>query len=308
MKSFGVEDPVKEPGRGGHCFRRNRETHVGQLVFPSQVHSQLCFCVFHTFAPELRNRRLPAAFTVPLCCGTGWAPSFRRPRHNSPQDTSDYAALWSQMKKQQDDHVERSCCLCHMFCTSRMLPTAWRAEHAVFCFYVLTKLRSFSVCTNMLEIFYQSPEVRAVFSAFVPEVPAGSRLERFNHWSVSQWGSGLDTLLSIVENPSWRTHLGEPIVENPPEERCRRWCCSLCRWTLLSGQTPHTFLDHPSCCCLFRFTLYIFLLMPLSLPLFLSCTVSVHATSSAQFSMSLIFITAIHKILHYCVISLSLYY
>lgn len=227
-KSFGVEDPVKEPGRGGHCFRRNRETPARVSLTGS--FTALLRCVFHTFAPELRNRRLPSAFTVPLCCkhtfiSTGGAPSFRRPRHDSPQDTSDYAALWSQMKKQQDDHIERSCRLCHMFCTSRMLPTAWRAEHAVFCFYVLTTLRSFSVCTNMLEIFYQSPEVRATFSAFVPEVPAGSRLERFNHWSVSQWGSGLNTLLSIVENPSWRTHLrnaaGDDAVLSAGEHSCQ---------------------------------------------------------------------------------------
>lgn len=55
------DEKDKEVTASGGTVRR-------QLVFPSQVHSQLCFSVFHMFAPELRNRRLPAAFTVLLCC------------------------------------------------------------------------------------------------------------------------------------------------------------------------------------------------------------------------------------------------
>lgn len=242
------------------------------------------------FAPELRNRRLPAAFTVLLCCkhtfiSTGGLHHLED--HATILHRTLLIMLHSEVKWKSSRTITLKGAVASVICSVRHACCQQPGGQST-----LYSASTFSsdpsvMCTNMLEIFYQSPEV-----------PAGSRLERFNHWSVSQWGSGLNTLLSIVENPSWRTHLrnaaGDDAVLSAGEHSCQ--------------DRLHTFLDRPSCCCLFRFTLYIFLLMPLALPLFLFCTISVHATSSTQFSMSLIFITAIHKNLHYCIISLSLYY
>lgn len=133
------------------------------------------------------------------------------------------------MKKQQDDHVERSCCLCHMFCTSRMLPTAWRAEHAVFCFYV--QLRSFS-------------DVHQDVGDLLPIARGASRVKAGTIQSLVSQSVRVRTEHTAV-------HRGEPIVENPPEERCRL--------TLLSGQTPHISGSPFMLLSLQVYTLYIFI-------------------------------------------------
>lgn len=251
MKSFGVEDHVKEPGWGGHCFRRNYQTHVGQLVFPSQVHSQLCFYVFFTltFAPKLPNRRLPAQFFLIILCSPSHCAANTRLsvqggrrhlenhttlhwKHISPQDTSDYAALWSQMKKQQD-HFEGA--VASVMCSVRH--ACWQQPGGQSTLY--------SDST-----FWRSSDP----SASAPTCWRSNGHQRWEPFSLHlcQRGQKLTCKAEMIQSlvsqsvrvrtEHTAVHRGEPIVENPSEERCRRWCCSLCsysssdRWTLLSGR------------------------------------------------------------------------